>query len=395
MSGGNRLPVLATIRIALIYPSYVGRSTDKDRVDALVASIKEIGLKTPITVRRTKRFADGRPIDAYEIVTGLHRYAAACRLGWQAIDCVVTDDDDLHVELWTIDENLIRAELSPSDRATATARRKEIYEELHPEARHGENQHTRRSCQLGNSNDEPPVLSFTDDTAKATGQSKRKVARDAERGAKIAPDVLDTITGSQWDKGAVLDILKKLSHDEQRQTLRRVQSGVSASFQDAFAFIRGDQELAEKAPTKAAARKKAVKPAREEPRPPHVIQFSNLVRTLGTVIGEFSDGAAAASLCARFNAHVSDQAINDIIKFLAAFERARDAGQAAEISDHPSRVVQLSCLVRTMRFLMNDFKDAAEAASLTVRWDATINDDDLAEVVDFLSSLLAQRRASR
>jgi hypothetical protein len=314
----------ARIRTALIYPSHSGRSTEKDRVEALASSIKEIGLKTPITVRRTKRFADGRPIDAYEIVTGLHRYAAACRLGWQEIDCVVTDDDDLHVELWTIDENLIRAELSPSDRATATARRKEIYEELHPEARHGENQHTRRSCQLGNSNDEPPVLSFTDDTAKATGQSKRKVARDAERGGKIAADVLATITGSQWDKGAVLDILKKLSHDEQRQALHRVQSGASPSFQDALAFIRGDQERTNKARTKGAGRRRVA---------------------------------------------------------------------AAAVLQRPAHVTQLYCIVRTMHFVINEFKDAAEAACLTVRWDAPINDDDLAEVVDFLSSLLAQRRA--
>jgi hypothetical protein len=321
--------IAATVRIrtALIYPSHSGRSTEKDRVEALVASIKEIGLKTPITVRRTKRFADGRPIDAYEIVTGLHRYAAACRLGWQEIDCVVTDDDDLHVELWTIDENLIRAELSPSDRAVATARRKEIYEELHPETRAtndggpGRAKTRRKVC---DDTDDEPADRFTTNTAKATGQSERKVQLDAERGGKIAADVLATITGSQWDKGAVLDILKKLSHDEQRQALHRVQSGASPSFQDALAFIRGDQERTNKARTKGAGRRRVA---------------------------------------------------------------------AAAVLQRPAHVTQLYCIVRTMHFVINEFKDAAEAACLTVRWDAPINDDDLAEVVDFLSSLLAQRRA--
>lgn len=38
-----------------------------------------------------------------------------------------------------IDENLCRAELSPSDRARQTARRKAIYLELHPETAHGAN----------------------------------------------------------------------------------------------------------------------------------------------------------------------------------------------------------------------------------------------------------------
>ena len=66
---------------------------------------------------------DPRPLalasDLYEVVAGSHRLQAADLLGWTEIAAVVALDDDLHAELAMIDENLVRAELSPVDRATA------------------------------------------------------------------------------------------------------------------------------------------------------------------------------------------------------------------------------------------------------------------------------------
>ena len=47
-----------------------------------------------------------------------------------------------------IDENLIRSELSPTERARQTARRKEIYLELHPETAHGVNLESARVANL-------------------------------------------------------------------------------------------------------------------------------------------------------------------------------------------------------------------------------------------------------
>lgn len=79
-----------------------------------------------------------------------------------------------------IDENLIRAELSPALRAGQTARRKAIYEELHPETRNGINQHSSLR------QDGEPSARFTVETAEATGRSERAVQRDAERGASIS-----------------------------------------------------------------------------------------------------------------------------------------------------------------------------------------------------------------
>jgi hypothetical protein len=59
-----------------------------------------------------------------------------------------------------------------------TARRKQAYEALHPETVNGQNQHTRVR-QVGEPSPEPPADRFTADTAAKTGQSERKVQRDA------------------------------------------------------------------------------------------------------------------------------------------------------------------------------------------------------------------------
>jgi ParB-like chromosome segregation protein Spo0J len=184
------------------------RNRSDDALSALADSIAEIGLLNPIRVRRMSD-------EEYEVVAGSHRLQAAELLGWREISAIVSDDDDLHAELAMIDENLMRAELSPSDRATQTARRKAIYEELHPETAHGVNQHSS-SRQLGDSSER-----FTSDTAKVTGQSERKVQRDAERGEKVIATAIEIIRGTALDTGTYLDKLKRVEPGRQVETVRR------------------------------------------------------------------------------------------------------------------------------------------------------------------------------
>jgi hypothetical protein len=80
--------------------------------------------------------------------------------------------------------------LSPADRAAQVARRKALYLELHPETA----QHVAGGKGNGTS-DNLSVVSFAEDTATKTGTAERTVQRDASRGEKIAPDVLDRIKG--------------------------------------------------------------------------------------------------------------------------------------------------------------------------------------------------------
>jgi ParB-like chromosome segregation protein Spo0J len=216
------------------------RALQEDKVTALAKSIELIGLVYPILVRIRKDESQSQD-PAYDLIAGLHRLEACRRLGWTNIPAIGVECTQLEAELLELDENLCRAELSPAERAKCTARRKALYEQQHPETvpvtQRGGPGRGKSGRQVGDGFSDR----FTADTAAKTGQSERAIQRAAERGEKIAPDVMAEVTGSQSDKGVVLDLLKKLDHDEQRQALQRVQSGVSPSFQDAYRFIKGEQ----------------------------------------------------------------------------------------------------------------------------------------------------------
>lgn len=185
------------------------RQLDGKVVSAMADSIAAIGLLNPVRVRKAG--------DEYEVIAGAHRLAAHQVLGLVEIDCIVVDDDDLRAELAMIDENLCRAELSPSDRARQTARRKAIYLELHPETAHGANLEGAGVANLAS----PEAPAFAKATAQATGQSERTVQRDAERGEKVIDEVLDLIRGTKLDTGTYLDKIKKLPPNEQVAAAKR------------------------------------------------------------------------------------------------------------------------------------------------------------------------------
>lgn len=185
------------------------RAVNQDTVAALADSIAEVGLINPLRVRAKDA--------GWEVIAGSHRLAAGRKLGLVELPCIVVDDDDLRSELAMIDENLMRAELSATERSSQTARRKAIYEELHPETKHGVNQHSS-SRQVGDSSESER---FTADTAKATGKSERAVQRDAERGEKVIPEVMDMIRGTRLDTGTYLDKIKNLPPNEQVAAARR------------------------------------------------------------------------------------------------------------------------------------------------------------------------------
>lgn len=198
------------------------RQLDRALVKGLAESIRELGVINPLRVRKITIFESGREAIGYEVIAGSHRLEAGIAIGATELPCVIVDDDDLRAELAMIDENLCRAELSPADRASQTARRKAIYEELHPETRLGENQHTRVR-QVG----EPSVERFTAETASAIGKSERAVQRDAERGEKVTEDALNLIRGTALDTGTYLDKLKRIDPTEQVETVQRALAGVA------------------------------------------------------------------------------------------------------------------------------------------------------------------------
>jgi N6-adenosine-specific RNA methylase IME4 len=120
-----------------------------------------------------------------------------------------------------IDENLVRADLSPAERAMHVGRRKELYEKLHPETKTGGAPGAGKG--KGKRKRNANLASFQDQTAKSTGQSKRKVARDATRAKHIV--VLAEIAGTVLDQGDELDAMAKLPEAEQRKLAARAKAG--------------------------------------------------------------------------------------------------------------------------------------------------------------------------
>jgi ParB family transcriptional regulator, chromosome partitioning protein len=196
--------------------STLGRMRDPDakRVAALANSIKEVGLLNPITVYSCQIIRNGEPVMGYGLIAGGHRLEAVKTLGWREVPAIVLDLGEQERIIAECDENLCVAELSPSDRAMFTARRKEAYEALHPEAKHGGD---RKSDQVANL----ATRSFAHDQSEKTGSSARAVRRDAERGNKVSPAALAMVRGTKLDTGVYLDTLKSIPVEKQTDAVRR------------------------------------------------------------------------------------------------------------------------------------------------------------------------------
>jgi ParB family chromosome partitioning protein len=190
------------------------RAVDPKRVAVLSDSIKEVGLLNPITVQADTIIRGGQQVAGFVLIAGAHRLRACQDLGWTDIPAVIVDLCEQQRIIAECDENLCVSELSPADRALFTARRKEAYEWLHPEARHGANQHTRGVDKLS-------TPSFAHDQADKTGVDARTVRRDADRGAKVSPAALAMVRGTKLDTGVYLDTLKSVPVERQTATVKR------------------------------------------------------------------------------------------------------------------------------------------------------------------------------
>lgn len=217
------------------------RALRPEVVAQLAESIRARGLINAITVRP-------RGEHGYWLIAGLHRFEAVRLIKDETIRSVVLDGlDAVDAELLEIDENLIRADLSPAERALHIARRKELYEKKHPETKPtkaGGPGPAKNRRQVGDDTtagrklgDDTTAERFTRDAAERTGQSERKVQRDAGRG-KIT-DLADII-GTSLDKGEELDALGQLPVQDQRELIQRAKGGDKVSAKTRVKQVKRD-----------------------------------------------------------------------------------------------------------------------------------------------------------
>ena len=134
------------------------------------------------------------------------------KLKWPCIRAEIRDGmDAVAAELAEIDENLVRAELSPAERDLHLARRKELYEQRHPKTKHGGNPGAGRgkAAPSQSSQIDHSVTRFTKQTAIKTGVSESTIKRSVARAKALGEDVLRQVVGTSLDKPQQLSALAR------------------------------------------------------------------------------------------------------------------------------------------------------------------------------------------
>jgi ParB/RepB/Spo0J family partition protein len=143
------------------------RALIEENVNNLVQSIERSGLSDPITVRIQENVPHPDTAEvlasAYGLVTGLHRLEACRRLGWRHIPAFVRDCSRLEAEVWEIEENLIRAELTPDEKAEHTIRLAALTKQMEESLEDSDfskkdKPTTGRGIQLGSRGNDNPCL---------------------------------------------------------------------------------------------------------------------------------------------------------------------------------------------------------------------------------------------
>ena len=180
------------------------REAAPEAVQRLSESIAEVGMMNPITVTGD-----------HTLIAGLHRLEAAKKLGWTEVECRISDMDALHTELAEIDENVIRTGLSDLELSELLARRKKIYEMLHPAtiARNlpGHTSNYESSSDKLTGEEKP----FSQDAAEKMGVSPRTVERHVQIAENLTPETKNILRGS--DRKITKQNLTKLSRLEPEQ----------------------------------------------------------------------------------------------------------------------------------------------------------------------------------
>ena len=204
------------IKLADIVVSSNHRPTSQSRVKELADSILEIGLLEPIGVDQSSNLIYGR-----------HRMEAMRELGRSTIAAVILNLDAMKAEIATIDENILRLNLTEAQYGKALKRRKELYEALHPQTKKGGDV---KSEAAKSKRQNVALISFAADTAAKTGTSRRTVERSVALAEKLDDQAVDALGEHPVvNSKTELQKLAELPPSEQRAVAEKLASGEAQS----------------------------------------------------------------------------------------------------------------------------------------------------------------------
>jgi ParB family chromosome partitioning protein len=190
-------------------------SIDPEIVEWFAYLIRETGLWHPIGVTRDMH-----------LVYGLHRIEAYKSLRRVWIPAIIHDSDDLHALLAEIDANLIWNTLGAMELGEALVRRKEIYEQIHPETKHGGNRKSEAAKSSGNN---CRSMTFNEEVAQRMGKSVRTIQLYMKAAMSIPYDVRKQLRNSAVaEKITELDKLSNLPDEDMRVVVERIVGGAES-----------------------------------------------------------------------------------------------------------------------------------------------------------------------
>ncbi len=150
---------------------------------------------------------------------------------------------DLEAKLIEIDENLMRRELSPLDRAVFLMARKEVHEEMYPDTKNGGD---KKSVDFKDKNQIAKLANrFSKAAAEKTGLSERSIQRAVSIVSRLSPDVIELVRDTGLaESGKELEALAKKEPAAQRAILNVIADGNATKVSQAEVLLSMKSSMA-------------------------------------------------------------------------------------------------------------------------------------------------------
>lgn len=192
---------------------YLRLGTD---VTELEKSIQTLGLIAPLVISTDN-----------VILAGARRYQAMLNLGYTEAPVMVVDKNELEKELVSIDENLVRKDLSKIEIESHLRRAKEIYQGLFPQA-DDVTEPTVVETKESDAEDAPtvkkvilPAEKFLNMVSEKTGLSPKQIHEAINRDEMAAPIVKEARKNGELSLSQTNEIVK-LNKDEQKKAIDHI-----------------------------------------------------------------------------------------------------------------------------------------------------------------------------